>query len=54
MATLIISSTLILLLGYLLVDDIEYADESILARIGLQLFNRRPQAKKAGDGTDDS
>lgn len=49
MAALIISTTLILLIGYLIIDDIEYAEESILAHLGLQIFNRDTRVKKAED-----
>jgi hypothetical protein len=51
-ATLIIYSTLVLLIGYLVIDDIEYAEESILSHLGLQLFNRGAHVKKADDRGD--
>lgn len=48
MAALIISTTLVLLIGYLIIDDIEYSEDSILAHLGLRLFHHS-DAKKAED-----
>ena len=52
MASLIISTWLVLLLGYLLIDEFEYADESILHQLRLGLSREKP-AHVDGDDKHD-
>ena len=49
MVALMISTTLVLLCGYLVIDSIEFAEESILAHLGLHLFSSDARAKKVDD-----
>jgi hypothetical protein len=51
MVLLIIFTTLVLLIGYLLIDAVEYAEESILAHLRVQLFNRGVQAEEIDSGS---
>jgi hypothetical protein len=50
---MIITSTLVLLIGYLVIDDIEYGQESIASHLSLLLLKRHSRIKGIDDQEHD-